>query len=96
MFGLFKKHPNFNSPEDKLKHEMHTKIANRAILIYRESPLKGTMLEGRALVDGINQAKEFYSNRSISISEDYRVSRENTIKIIDECARSVYNELIES
>jgi len=54
------------------------------------------MLEGRALVDGINQAKEFYSNRSISISEDYRVSRENTIKIIDECARSVYNELIES
>lgn len=96
MFGIFKKEPRFNSPDDKLKYEMRTKIENMAVMIFSESPLKGTIMEGTSLIHGIKQAKEFYSKRSISISEHYGVSRENTIKIINDCASSVYDELIEN
>lgn len=96
MFGLFKKQPSFNSPEDKLKHEMRKKIENMALLSFSESPMKGTPMEGMALIAGINDAKEFYSKRSIAISQDYGVSREMTISIIESCAKSVYNEFIEN
>jgi hypothetical protein len=96
MFGLFKKQPSFNSPEEKLKHEMQKKIENMALLVFSESPMKGTPMEGMALMSGITEAKKFYSKRSVAISQDYGVSRENTISIIDNCAKSVYNEFIEN
>ncbi len=95
MFGLFKKQPDFNSPEEKLEHEMRRKIENMALLIFSESPLKGTMMEGTALIDAINQAEQFYFKRSIAVSEDFGVSRDNTVAIIKKCSRSVYREFIE-
>ena len=94
MFGLFKKQSSFNSPEEKLQHDMRRKIENLAMLIYNKSDLKGTAMGGYAMIDGINQAEEFYSKRSIAISEEYNVSRKKTINIINDCARYVYKENI--
>lgn len=96
MFGLFKKQQSFNSPEEKLKHEIRKKIRNMALLVFSESPMKGTSMEGIALTGAISDAKEFYAKRSIAISQDYGVSRENTISIIENCTKSIYNEFIEN
>jgi hypothetical protein len=45
---------------------------------------------------GIKDAKGFYHKRSIAISQDYGVSREKTISIIKNCAKSVNNEFIDN
>jgi len=96
MFGLFKKQQSFNSPEEKLKHEMRKKIENRALLLFSESQMKGTAMEGAALSLAITDAKEFYVKRSIAISQDYGVSRDKTISIIENCSKSVLNEFIQN
>ncbi|WP_036153868.1 hypothetical protein [Maribacter forsetii] len=95
MFGIFKKQQRLSSPEDKLKHDMRKNIENMALLHYDESPMKGTPLEGMALVAGISQTKEYFVKRSISISQHYGVSRENTILIIENCAKMVHKDFIE-
>ena len=95
MFGIFKRQPKFNSPEEKLRHKMLKQIEYRALAAFKKSPMRGTHAEGLVLIQEINDAKEFYTSRSISVSKDYGVSRENTIKIINECAKVVYKQLIE-
>jgi hypothetical protein len=95
MFGLFKKQPKFNSPQDKLKYDMKRKIEGMALLQFDDSPLKGGPMEGMALIEAINQAEQFYFQKSIAVSEDYGVSRDDTVAIIKQTARSVYSEFID-
>lgn len=95
MFGLFKKKPTFNSPEEKLQYEMRKKIKNMAFLFFNSNPLKGTPMEGEALSISIIEAQEFYTKRSIALSNEFGVDRETIISIINECATSIYKEYLE-
>jgi len=95
MFGLFKTKPRYNSPEERLKSEMKSKIEAMAFHMYNSSPMKDTPLGGTVLIKGINEAKDIYLARSIAVSEDYGVSRATAIEIIEDCARLVYKENID-
>ena len=54
------------------------------------------LIECNGAMARIKDAKEFYHKRSIAISQDYGVSREKTISIIENCAKSVNNEFIDN
>ncbi len=95
MFGLFKSKPRFNSPEERLSHDMKRKIEKMAFLVYEQSPMKGTPLEGMAFIGAINDAKEFYLSRSIDVSTDYGVSRETVKLVVNQSAQFVHNKLID-
>lgn len=96
MFGLFKKKLTFGSPEERMRHEMKDKIETLAYTLYNEHPMKGTDLGGMFFVSGINTARDNFLKRSILISKVYGVTRETGIQIINDCAKLVYSENVDS
>lgn len=95
MFGLFKKRARFNSPEDKLRHELEQKMKEIAWRRFNKTPLKDTHMGGTILIGAITDTRNYFLKKSTAISNQYNVNNAKTVRIIRDCAESIKNEFID-
>ena len=92
MFGLFKK--NNNTPEENLFDYFKTELEKSAINNYKKSPMRGTPLEGYAILEGLNNSHSLLASKMEEISRKFNVSSQNAKVILTKAFQNIHDKLI--
>lgn len=63
---------------------------------YRENPMKGTPMEGYAILNAINKTNEYLVNDISSLSTKYNLPNNTIKRIIQEVSRDVHDDFFEN